>query len=415
MALLDTASLIVTPNGYKASKLYSIVPSDGTGDMTMSRTGNTATRVNSSGLIETVNANIPRLDYLGSTCPKLLLEPQRTNLLNYSELFENSYWTKTNITITANSTTAPDGNTTADTFNATNTTFNILRRTVTTTIGTVYTSSIFVKKNNYRYIGMRALYAGSDTFNFYDFDTNTITNAGSTSNPLKVENYGNGWFRLSQTSTATLTSHLFDVGYVNSSGNNAALPAGTEKYYVWGAQIEAGSFATSYIPTTTASVTRNPDSLGKSNVYTNGYISSFGGTWFIDLANNNGFTRDSAKIGMWIGESNSNSINVGFSSFNIRTLSGTAQKLQISFYNGTIGTTLYQTTQVNAKIAITFNGTTANIFVNGTKVVTSASAEITLANFQYFNFQEDVPFNIKSTALFNSPLSDTNCISLTTL
>jgi hypothetical protein len=89
MNLLDTASLVVTPNGYKASKLYSIVPSDGTGDMTFARTGDTATRVNSSGLIESVTANKPRLDYLDSTCPKLLLEPQRTNLLTYSSDFDD--------------------------------------------------------------------------------------------------------------------------------------------------------------------------------------------------------------------------------------------------------------------------------------------------------------------------------------
>jgi hypothetical protein len=406
MALLDTASLIVTPNGYKASKLYSIVPSDGTGDMAFSRTGNTATRVNSSGLIATVNADIPRLDYLGSTCPKLLLEPQRTNLLTYSNDFDNAVWTKSGVTITANTVTSPDGTTNADKIvESSANASHFIYRAIT---GSSRTFTVFAKSAGRNWIGILS----DNGTTFFNISTGVLGTIAS-GVTAKIESYNNGWYRCSVTSTHSTYGASV---YVCSANNvDTYLGDGTSGVYVYASQIEVGLFPTSYIPTTTASVTRNPDSLTKSNVYTNGYITSFGGTWFIDLANNNGFTRDSAKIGMWIGESNSNSINTGFSSFNIRTLSGTAQKLQISFYNGTIGTTLYQTTQVDAKIAITFNGTTANIFVNGTKVVNSVSAGITLANFQYFNFQEDVPYYIKSTALFASPLSDTNCITLTTL
>ena len=71
MSLLDTASLIVTPNGYKASKLYSVKPTDASGDMTVVR-ATTATRVNSAGLIESVAINVPRLDYTGGGCPSIL-------------------------------------------------------------------------------------------------------------------------------------------------------------------------------------------------------------------------------------------------------------------------------------------------------------------------------------------------------
>jgi hypothetical protein len=81
MALFDDASLVVTPNGYKAGTLYSIKPTSGAGDMTVVR-ATTATRVNSAGLIESMANNVPRLDYTDSTCPRLLLEPQRTNLLH---------------------------------------------------------------------------------------------------------------------------------------------------------------------------------------------------------------------------------------------------------------------------------------------------------------------------------------------
>jgi hypothetical protein len=91
MSLLDTASLIVTPNGYKEGKLFSVIPSDGSGDLSVVR-ATTATRVNSAGLVELVPYN----------------------LLQYSEQFDNAAWTKSNVTITANDTTAPNGTTTAD-------------------------------------------------------------------------------------------------------------------------------------------------------------------------------------------------------------------------------------------------------------------------------------------------------------
>lgn len=109
MSLLDTASLVITPNGTKASKLYSVVPSDGSGDMTVTR-ATTATRVNSAGLIESVASNVPRLDYSNGTCPSILVEPQRTNILKYSEDLTNAVWSLIGtITRTANYGTAPDG------------------------------------------------------------------------------------------------------------------------------------------------------------------------------------------------------------------------------------------------------------------------------------------------------------------
>ena len=79
MSLLNSASLCVTPNGYKAGTLYSVIPNTSLGDMTVVR-ATTATRVNSAGLIESVANNVPRLDYSNGTCPCLLVEPQRTNL-----------------------------------------------------------------------------------------------------------------------------------------------------------------------------------------------------------------------------------------------------------------------------------------------------------------------------------------------
>ena len=89
------ASLLNIPSGYEAGTLFSQKPTDGAGDFTFTRVGDTATRVNSAGLIETVLADVPRLDYSGGGCPALLLEPQRTNLVEYSEEFFSSGGTVT--------------------------------------------------------------------------------------------------------------------------------------------------------------------------------------------------------------------------------------------------------------------------------------------------------------------------------
>ena len=86
MGLLQQASLVITPNAVKTSKLYAIKPEDGTGDLTVTR-ATPATRVNSSGLIETVGANVARLDYSNGSLPSILVEPQLTN-----------YWTNNNNT-----------------------------------------------------------------------------------------------------------------------------------------------------------------------------------------------------------------------------------------------------------------------------------------------------------------------------
>ena len=95
MSLLDKASLVLTPNAVKASKLYSVVPTNGIGDLTVVR-NTTATRVNSSGLIESVAANVPRLNYdsVGGN-PSVLVEPQRTNLLLNSAVLSTQSITTT--------------------------------------------------------------------------------------------------------------------------------------------------------------------------------------------------------------------------------------------------------------------------------------------------------------------------------
>lgn len=82
---MATPSIAIIPSGYKAGKVYSVLPTDGAGDLDFTR-ASSATRINKEGLLETVATGVPRLDYSDGGCPSLLLEPQSTNLIVNSEL-----------------------------------------------------------------------------------------------------------------------------------------------------------------------------------------------------------------------------------------------------------------------------------------------------------------------------------------
>src|SRR6056297_2031650 len=116
---IDKAKVILTPNGYKAGKNYSIKPTDGSGDFTMSRS-TSKTRVNKDKVIESVGNNVLPADYTNADCPVLAIEPQRTNLFEYSEEFDDAVWSMFSDTtgsdpfVTPIQVIAPDGTLSAD-------------------------------------------------------------------------------------------------------------------------------------------------------------------------------------------------------------------------------------------------------------------------------------------------------------
>lgn len=426
MNLLDNASLVVTPNAYKVSKLYSIVPSDGTGDMTFSRTGDTATRVNSAGLIETVLANKPRLDYLGTTCPKLLIESQRTNLALYSEDFSNASWTtfKAEATVSANTTVAPDGNSTADsilTSSTANSFHYIQQRTGSATAGTTYTMSCYVKKLGYDYCRLQLSDAGNGIA-IFRFSTKTLTLSSTqvVANSGRVDEMPNGWFRISfSIIPSTSTAWRWWIIPLNDAGQDTFTGDITKGLYVWGFQMEVGSYVSSYIPTTTASVTRNADQC-----YDNSATSLIGqteGTIFIDFELNNvgdTDTRNIITLGLF-GALYTDRIVISQSAI----ASGTKYRFQLRANNTALLDDLtLNYTSGRTKMAVKYNSSSMQVFLNGVLVKsftftsTAFSTSLTtvyLGNFT--NVNQPNTHKINSASLWKTRLTDQELITLTTL
>jgi hypothetical protein len=222
MSLLDKASLIVTPNAYKESKLYSVVPNTTLGDMDVVR-ATTATRVNSSGLIEVV----PR------------------NLVTYSNTFTNAAWVKTNSTIEANSIISPDGTLNASKLNVLAVTYSGLYE-IGNSQSNKYTMSLYAKKGNKDWLYFVNL-SGSSVVAWFNISNGTLGTV--TNGTASITDVGNGWYRCVYSDTNNIANNYFQIGL--SDANNSNTPSSSGFSYIWAAQLEVGSTATEYFPTTT--------------------------------------------------------------------------------------------------------------------------------------------------------------------
>ncbi len=244
------------------AKTKSLLTKKGESLITFTRASN-GTYFNEAGVMQTATTNAPRFDHKPTTLESLglLVEEQRTNLLLRSEEFDDASWTKTRSSVTQNAAVAPNGTTTADrlTEDGTATSTHLVLGAGTLTIGTTYTYSVYAKADTRRWLLLSP--GGSWGYGWFDVQAGVVGTlvSGGSSATSSIQPVGNGWYRCVITATAVDTRS--QVQMLLATGDNVVTYTGdgTSGLYLWGAQLEAGAFPTSYIPTTAAAVTRSAD------------------------------------------------------------------------------------------------------------------------------------------------------------
>jgi hypothetical protein len=376
-------------------------------------------------------SGLPRLDYptLGQSgsCPRLLLEPQRSNLITFSEQIDNAAWNKGAATITANAAVSPDGTTNADAIvdTATNAEHNI-NQTVSITANAVTTFSVFLKSGTQPFAMLRHYGANGQQYFCVVVDLNagtiTKTQAGTstTSTASSITNYGNGWYRVTATCSFASTTAIPILQLVNSAtptigsfGDYAYLGNGTNSIFAWGFQLEQAPYATSYIPTLGTSVTRVADVASKTGI--SSLIGQTEGTLFIEGSALQNGSIDSRRISISDGSTN-NRITIEWDEDSNRI------RAFMSALGVTVGSTSYtginQTN--NSKIAVTYNSSAFSMFINGVKVDSDTTIGTTPIGMAQFNFSAEtglLPFqgNAKQLLIFPTALTDGQAIELTSL
>jgi len=405
------------PSGYKASKLYSVVPSDGSGDLSFSRS-TTATRVNEDGLIESVAINTPRIDYKGGGCGSLLLEPQRTNLITYSEDFSNAYWTKSGSTVVSGQ-TSPSADSPTGAFKLVEDTSTGSHQTTQTltggySIGDNITFSCYIKAGERSDIIIYSQQIGKGV-NF-DLATGTFgTDAFGNGLPssYNAEVLENGWYRVSigdvvATVVASSRIYLTEADDVNSYTGD-----GTSGVYVFGAQLELGSYPTSYIPTAGSTVTRTADSSSTSGL--SSVINSEEGVFYAEMSV---FSASGGNMYITLSDGSDDNEIV------IRNTSATnnvvAQYVKNNSNQASMDFTLTDRTVLNS-IAIRYKVNDFSLWINGVKEVEDTSGSVLSANtlnqlsFSRGNGTSQWSGKVKGLAIFNTYLTDTQMAELTTL
>jgi hypothetical protein len=331
-------------------------------------------------------ADVPRIDYTGGGCAKLLLEPQRTNLVTYSSEFDNAAWTKgSGVSVTANTTIAPTGTLTADTLigaSGIDWTLSVLKRQLPPVLSsTTYTLSIYVKS------------LGSTTFQ-------TSIRNNNTGSQVTVSHSINSdtWTRVEQTYTTTPTQTLVGVIFGGTDGDVA----------IWGAQFEAESYPTSYIPTLASSVTRLADAAFKTGI--SSLIGQTEGTIFVDCES---FATGTTNVLFMLADGTTNNrvefYWTGTNSGNFICSSGGAMQFNIAF-------TLTQA-QRN-KIAVVYKVNDFAVYANGASIASYSGGSVP-SSLSSLEFSEGASYlymgKINQALLFPARLTNTQLATLTTI
>lgn len=399
-------TLLIKPSAYKTNKLYSVIPADGNGDMTVSGYVGNGTRVNEDGFIETVPTDTPRIDHYGK--PGLLLEPTRKNVLSYSTPTAATSWGySAGVTVTYNDTISPDGGLNAPLIECLSTSLlQDVGYTVGFTDATLSHSVSFFMK-----------FKQGDAISFEMFgniSTNeaivTINRDGTMSVSLDVnsiitdyysEKYNDGWIRY---------TIVYDMDNTDTSGNTSFYSGtspysdvtDTVSYWLWGYQVEDGNYSTSLIPTSSVALTRTNDILTLATLISGDLIFNDYHSFYLDVTFEN-IIRDSGDWLYILG-----SASEGYQAY--------YENLTVKDYpqaGSTIGaSTYYDLPRSRNKLLYVGNDSTVDLWVNGSSVSTvSSDIDIDTGNLIFSG--AGGKWKLHECALFDYPLNDTQAKSIT--
>ena len=348
-------------------------------------------------------ANVPRLDYLNSTCPKLLLEPQRSNLALFSEQFDNAGWNKAAASVTANNSVSPDGYANADLITSSGAAGYVYpsnTNVFAAAAGATYSYSVYLKAGTASIISL--LVSATATYTGV-FNLSTGVATTSTANTTaSMSSVGNGWYRciIVCSSVANSAYSELQIGRVASGLTFSA----------YGAQLEAGAYATSYIPTLGASVTRGADECSKTGI--SSLIGQTEGTLFVEFAIK--IVSEARRILCISDGSISNRVVLAIESSNqFRALITNGGVQQFS--------SLVSATDGRNKLAVSYKANDFSFYLNGVQVSTQLSGSVPLCSDVYLGKIETsssslfLADGINQSLLFKTRLTNAQLAELTAL
>lgn len=372
-----------------------------------------ATYTDQSGLIVSASSGVLRVDYSTGT-GSLLLEPQRTNSIRNSSMvgavagtpgtLPSTSWNSFvgGLTQTIIGTGIENGLPYIDIrFNGTASATGVLigleqANFIAASVGQSWTESAYCK--------VIAAPSNADSFALLVYERNSSAVYIGEGSTIIVPTSDLQRFTFSRTIAGATAA--FVQPYIRANLTNGATYDFTIR--IAAPQMELGAYVTTWIPTTNTTATRIVDIFYRPNIYTDGNITSGGGTWFVELNNNIKYTRDNTqRFGI--------ADTTGFNNDGITIGSPSAsERVQIQKRIASVLTTLYTTTTDICKIAVKWNGTTADVFENGVKVISATAFTPTVMEY-LGSTGACVPIFITQSKLYNQPLSDAECTSLTTL
>jgi hypothetical protein len=384
------------------------------GDFTVTR-ASTKNVLGDAGIYVSVANNVPAFEFnTDGTYRGLLVEPGATNLALQSQTFQTT-WSVTRATISADQAVSPDGATTADKLieDATASNTHFIAQNIAVTTGTAYTLSCYVKASERTNVCLRFFSANSafaTSRAFFNLATGVITSASEV-NSATIEALPNGWYRISatETSTATATASV-GITLVETGTTDSYTGDGTSGLFIWQAQLETGSVATSPIVTTAGTASRVADVVsltGASSLigqtsgtifveFDNTLISSYAQGLLIRLfetSNNELFIRKESGTNTYTARWRGNSINI-------------YTQTSIAIADGI------------SKIAFAYSSGSSAIYVNGVQIGTNATSgafsasvgSIALGSSGVGDYFNDA---LRSVALFPTRLENATLASIT--